>query len=335
MEEEDLPFKHRISMSKIRWIRTYFLSLSLFPLRVLSVLIFVILYWMAASVTLLGKTESPMVGWRKKVKWIGVLFGRIAFRCMGLFPIIKGEPNPEAPVFVLAPHSSFFDAFVVFWLGEIPSIVNRYENQNIPFIGKCIRMTESIFVTREAANSRQQTMQEIIYRVKNPAWPKVGPFPRRVHFQQESFNAFQKGCFCCWCSNTASYYSLSKYCGYRDMDVGSIPMVLKQLFGSRSPRYIPKLVEFLPIYYPSSSEQKDPILFGNNVRQVMADALNIPVCQDSFEEVKRKYAHKYKSKKTGLTLIHILILSFSLSSYTVILLNMYISKYVQSMMIFY
>ncbi|XP_040571759.1 lysophosphatidylcholine acyltransferase 2B [Lepeophtheirus salmonis] len=297
MEEEDLPFKHRISMSKIRWIRTYFLSLSLFPLRVLSVLIFVILYWMAASVTLLGKTESPMVGWRKKVKWIGVLFGRFAFRCMGLFPIIKGEPNPEAPVFVLAPHSSFFDAFVVFWLGEIPSIVNRYENQNIPFIGKCIRMTESIFVTREAANSRQQTMQEIIYRVKNPAWPKLALFPEGSTSNRKALMPFKKGAFV---AGAPIQPVIIRY----PNTVDTVTWTWDQSHGTKtvvwltlSQIYTKVIVEFLPIYYPSSSEQKDPILFGNNVRQVMADALNIPVCQDSFEEVKRKYAHKYKSKK--------------------------------------
>eukprot|EP00096_Caligus_rogercresseyi_P016400 TRINITY_DN903_c1_g1_i4.p1 TRINITY_DN903_c1_g1~~TRINITY_DN903_c1_g1_i4.p1 ORF type:complete len:301 (+),score=92.22 TRINITY_DN903_c1_g1_i4:612-1514(+) len=298
MEENPSPFRHRISMSGARWLRTYALTLILFPLRVLSVLIFVILYWMAASITLYGDPPSPLEGWRKRVKIVGVYIGRIAFRFMGLIPEIRGLPDPAAPVFVIAPHSSFFDAFVVFWLGmEIPSIVNRYENRNIPFIGKCIRMTESIFVTREAANSRQATVQEIVRRVRDPSWPKMALFPEGSTSNRTALMPFKKGAFV---SGSPVQPVVIRY----PNAVDTVTWTWDQPHGAKSvvwltltQIYTKVIVEFLPLYTPSEEEAEDPLLFGNNVRTVMAKSLGVPLCQDSFEEVKRKYAHCYKSKK--------------------------------------
>lgn len=49
---------------------------------------------------------------------------------------IKGEQatNKDAPVLALAPHSSFFDALPVVYLGG-PSIVAKAEVGRIPFFG--------------------------------------------------------------------------------------------------------------------------------------------------------------------------------------------------------
>ena len=55
----------------------------------------------------------------------------------------------EAPILVVAPHSTFLDGFVVFWSG-LPYIVNRVENKKIPFLGKCIEFTQALFVSRWA-----------------------------------------------------------------------------------------------------------------------------------------------------------------------------------------
>ena len=57
-------------------------------------------------------------------------------------------------------------------------------------------------------------------------------------------------------------------------------------------------LEFLPVYQPSTEEIADPKLFGSNVQQVMAKALQVPTSDLTFEEVKQIYGKKYKSKKT-------------------------------------
>ena len=42
----------------------------------------------------------------------------------------------------------------------------------------------------------------------------------------------------------------------------------------------------------NAEEQENPVLFANNVRSVMAEALNIPVCDMTFEDIKKKYSKK-------------------------------------------
>lgn len=44
-------------------------------------------------------------------------------------------------------------------------------------------------------------------------------------------------------------------------------------------------VTFLPVYAPSPEEQKDAILYANNVRRVMAEALGVRTTEHGFEDV--------------------------------------------------
>ena len=55
-------------------------------------------------------------------------------------------------------------------------------------------------------------------------------------------------------------------------------------------------LQFLPPYQPSNLEQSDPVLFANNVRQEMADALGVPLCDMTFEDIKNKYGKKEPKK---------------------------------------
>jgi lysophosphatidylcholine acyltransferase/lyso-PAF acetyltransferase len=79
----------------------------------------------------------------------------------------------KAPIFVAAPHSSFFDAFVFFILG-LPSSVSRSENAKLPFLGKVVAATQPILVTREDSKNKLFTIEEIKRRT-NPEndWPQL------------------------------------------------------------------------------------------------------------------------------------------------------------------
>lgn len=46
----------------------------------------------------------------------------------------------------------------------------------------------------------------------------------------------------------------------------------------------PMEIEYLPIYTPSEEEKNDPALFGNNVRLIMAKALQVPLTDLSFDD---------------------------------------------------
>jgi lysophosphatidylcholine acyltransferase/lyso-PAF acetyltransferase len=59
----------------------------------------------------------------------------------------------EAPILVLAPHSSFYDTLVGFFLGS-PSIVAKEQVKKLLFFGKLVNFTQPIYVERENPNSR-------------------------------------------------------------------------------------------------------------------------------------------------------------------------------------
>ena len=54
-------------------------------------------------------------------------------------------------------------------------------------------------------------------------------------------------------------------------------------------------LEFLPPYTPSQEEVKDSKLFANNVRKLMADKLGVPLCDVTFDDLKKKYGKKGKT----------------------------------------
>lgn len=62
--------------------------------------------------------------------------GRAMFFSMGFIVSVKGRiASPlEAPVFVAAPHSTFFDGIACVVAG-LPSMVSRNENAQVPLIG--------------------------------------------------------------------------------------------------------------------------------------------------------------------------------------------------------
>lgn len=61
---------------------------------------------------------------------------RMAYFVMGFQVKVKGKAASiqEAPIFVAAPHSSFFDAIICALTG-MPSIVSRAENLSTPVFG--------------------------------------------------------------------------------------------------------------------------------------------------------------------------------------------------------
>ena len=79
--------------------------------------------------------NRPMIGVVYKSNW---KFFQNNCRITGFYFVeVKGKlaTREEAPVLVVAPHSTYFDGFAVFW-ADLPYIISRQENRGIPFIGK-------------------------------------------------------------------------------------------------------------------------------------------------------------------------------------------------------
>lgn len=80
------------------------------------------------------------------LKSIACLVTRLMLVASGFHYVpVKGKQltRKEAPIFILAPHSSFFDALPAVVLGA-PSIVSGIENRSIPLIGSRLNFNNEI-----------------------------------------------------------------------------------------------------------------------------------------------------------------------------------------------
>ena len=188
-------------MTKAQWALTFACGIVVIPIRFITVLILTLLASLVARITLIGKLSphmtdvlntggsqcssddnpilsfqgisddevqrNPITGWRRYGKAIAAFLGRLCFMACGFYKVtVYGEPQADpsvAPVLVAAPHSTYFDGFVVFWT-NLPYIVSRVENMKIPLMGRCIALSQAIAVNREDPNSRGNTVKEIIRR---------------------------------------------------------------------------------------------------------------------------------------------------------------------------
>lgn len=114
----------------------------LFPVRMALATLFFLLMWPIALLRSAGLSEEecsrPIRGWRRRVPHVLIWsLSRAVFLAMG-FPWIRVKGRraglQEAPVLVVAPHSSFLD-MVVLMPTQLATVVSRSENLALPVIG--------------------------------------------------------------------------------------------------------------------------------------------------------------------------------------------------------
>jgi len=305
------PFKHRLTMTNFEWFRTYLFTLLLIPIRVVLILITLLIADLVASVALYNLSEEmtskkPIApNWRKIAQKIAAFLGRTSVRFCGFNVTVKGKmaSAEEAPILVAAPHSGFFDALVLFW-SKTPYLVSREENRKLPVLGKCIELSQSINVKREDPNSRQSTVDEIIRRTNlhdhpdpSERWPQLLIFPEGSTSNRKALMSFKLGAFY---PGKPVQPVLVRY----PNKIDTVTWTWNQPHGAKSviwttlaQLFTRAELEYLPVYYPNTEEQKDPKLYASNVRELMASNLMIPTSEMTFEEVKSRYAKLYKNKK--------------------------------------
>lgn len=300
MPEED-PFKVRLKYSTADYLWMIFLGLTLVPVRVIVASLALVLSWAISSFGLYNMDSSrPISGWRKPLQRFTCFLGQICCRCCGFSVSRKGQQVPAsvAPVLVVAPHSSFFDALVVFWCG-LPFIINREENKNIPFIGKCVQFGQSIFVRRELKSSREDCKAEIKRRVDPEGvdrWKQFLIFPEGTTTNRRALMSFKPGGFLPGqpVQPILVHYHLPPHkdtvSWTWDQPHGFVKCFLFTMCTWKTEVEL----EFLPVYTPDETEVQDPVMYANNVRKVMGEALQVPLCDLTFEDIKNKFSSKKK-----------------------------------------
>ncbi|KAJ8683791.1 hypothetical protein QAD02_019583 [Eretmocerus hayati] len=274
-------------------LQTAILTVILLPIRLMAITALVIMAWMLACVGLHGLSEddlrrAPLRGWRRELKMVICWLMRIFFICGGFHNLkVKGRQadNKEAPILALAPHSSFFDALTVTYLGG-PSIVAKAETSRLPFFGKLINYTQPVYVWRDDPNSRQNTVKEIIERATSKEdWPQVMIFPEGTCTNRSCLITFKSGAFY---PGVPVQPVCIRYPNKLDTVTWTWegPGALKLLWLTLTQLHSSCEIEFLPVYKPSEDEKLDPKLYANNVRRLMAENLGIPVSDYTYDDCR-------------------------------------------------
>ncbi|KAM4722055.1 lysophosphatidylcholine acyltransferase 2 [Rhinophrynus dorsalis] len=285
------PFVHEIKLNLTDKIKIGLCAVILLPIRVILFTIVLMLTWLIATVTTCfcqDKSQDPLVGWRRKVtQYLISVLGRLLFFCMGFHVRVQGKlASPsEAPILVVAPHSSFFDGISVVASG-MPSSVSRTENINVPIFGRILKAIQPVLVSRVDPDSRKNTINEIAKRAKSEGhWPQVLLFPEGTCTNRSCLISFKQGAFC---PGVPVQPILLRYPNKLDTVTWTwqgypaaklLLMTLCQVCTNVE-------VEFLPVYVPSEDEKQDHLLYANNVRHIMAQALGLPVTDHTYEDCR-------------------------------------------------
>ncbi|XP_075394095.1 lysophosphatidylcholine acyltransferase 2 isoform X2 [Tenrec ecaudatus] len=285
------PFVQQTQMGAGSRLQMLLLGIILLPVRALLVGLILLLAWPFAAISTAccpEKLTHPITGWRRKVTQSALKFlGHVMFLSMGFTITVKGKvASPlEAPIFVVAPHSTFFDGIACVIAG-MPSIVSRNENAQVPLIGRLLRALQPVLVSRVDPDSRKNTINEIIKRATSGGeWPQILVFPEGTCTNRSCLITFKPGAFI---PGAPVQPILLRYPNKLDTVTWTWQgyTFLQLCVLTFCQPFTRVEVEFLPVQVPDEEEKRDPVLFANKVRKIMADALKIPVTDHTYEDCR-------------------------------------------------
>ncbi|XP_056269429.1 lysophosphatidylcholine acyltransferase 2 [Pseudoliparis swirei] len=286
------PFVQDTALTTAAIIKCVLLGIFLVPIRAVLLSLVLMVTWPVAVIITLNQplkgTVEPMTGWRRFLcRSVIAALGRAYFFCMGFRVVVKGQQvsSGEAPVIVVAPHSTFFDGIVCIVAG-LPSIVSRVENLAMPIFGRFVRCLQPVLVSRKDPDSRKNTIQEIHSRAKSGGlWPQLLIFPEGTCTNRSCLITFKQGAFI---PGVPVQPVVMRYPNKLDtvswtwQGFSSTTLLLLTL----CQLYTTVEIEFLPTHFPTEEEKKSPPLFASRVRETMAQTLGVPVTDHTYEDCR-------------------------------------------------
>ncbi|XP_056876644.1 lysophosphatidylcholine acyltransferase 1 isoform X1 [Takifugu flavidus] len=282
------PFIRDLKFSTSEKIKVGLMSVTVFPVRLLLVSFLMLLAWPFAFTASLGRSQfvlEPQTWWRRFVDVCLRVIMRAMWFCGGFHWIkVKGEraASSEAPILTVAPHSSYFDAIPVTM--TMCSIVAKQESSSIPVWGTLISYIRPVFVSRADQDSRRKTVEEIRRRAQSGGvWPQIMIFPEGTCTNRSGLILFKAGAFI---PALPVQPVVLRYLNKLDTVTWTWrgPGAFRILWLTLCQLHNAMEIEYLPVYTPSEEEKENPSLFANNVRKVMAKALEVPLTDLSFED---------------------------------------------------
>lgn len=287
------PFHYRIHLTRADKIKVALMSVFVVPIRIVLIIFFLFLTWIGCYLGQLGlshkdRTEKPLTGFRRDyLKPFLAFFLRLMFESGGLTYSFKGQlaSQKEAPVLVVGPHSSLLDGVIVLLLGGLTPVA-KAGSEDVPIFGTILNYTQPVYVKRSDPNSRQNTVREITRRAtsKEP-WSQVIIFPEGTCTNRSCLITFKQGAFV---PGVPVQPILIRYPNELNTLIWTWdgPSAYETLWLTLCQVRTHMEIEYLPVYVPSEQEKKDPRLYAENVRYLMAKALRIPLSSYSYDDLK-------------------------------------------------
>lgn len=288
------PFHYRIHLTRADKIKVALMSVTLVPVRIVLIIFFLLLTWLGCYLGQLGlsqkdRTEKPLTGFRRAIQSASRKCVLKCIFCAGIWVRTVGRaarPH-EAPILVAAPHSSFFDTVAAMLGNPVPSAVVRSKSKGMFFLGTILNFTQPVYVKRSDPNSRQNTVREITRRAtsKEP-WSQVIIFPEGTCTNRSCLITFKQGAFV---PGVPVQPVLIRYPNELNTLIWTWdgPSAFQTLWLTLCQFKTNMEIEYLPVYVPSEREKKDPKLYAENVRCLMAKALRIPLSSYSYDDLKQ------------------------------------------------
>ncbi|ODN04696.1 1-acylglycerophosphocholine O-acyltransferase 1 [Orchesella cincta] len=290
------PFYNRVELSLWDKIKIGIFTVIFLPIKLVLMISTLCLALVLVLVGMYGVTfeesqSAPLTKWRRAIRWIiaNVVMRGFVFFSGFIWKIKetgKRATPEEAPIFVVAPHSSYFDAFVVILLGA-PSVVAKLSTKDIPVFGRLVTFTQAVYVSRESKGSRRQTVELLKQRAQGvyngSGMPQIFIFPEGTCSNRSSLIKFKPGAFV---PQVPVQPVVVRYPNKFDAVTWTFdgPSVKQNIWCALSQFYLNMEIEYLPVYVPNEAEKNDPTLFSENVRKVMSEALQIPMSNYQFED---------------------------------------------------
>ncbi|PVD21270.1 hypothetical protein C0Q70_19441 [Pomacea canaliculata] len=286
------PFVHRLHLSILDIIQIAIMSVTIAPLRLLMVGLLLLAVWPLAAIAIAFRSpedrSKPLSGWRRMMTPLIVLLCRGVFFMGGFHWItVRGKraSAKEAPILVVSPHSSFFDSLSLVYL-DLTSVVAKSESSSVPIFGSIIEFSQPVLVRREDPNSRLSTIKEIQRRSQSGGqWPQIFIFPEGTCTNRSCLITFKGGAF-------IPGVPVQPVCLRYGNKLDTItwtwdgPGAYQCLWFTLCQFQNHLEIEFLPVYKPNQQEIENPRLFAENVRAVMAECLQIPVTDHTYDDCR-------------------------------------------------
>jgi len=281
------PFKRDDHWSVYEIIKTALCTITLFPFRLLAVVLIVIVYYLIVRVATwrLKAFDGALSPARRKIINIGRVIGRLCLFSLGFWKVKVNGSNKltyngnHSNIYVVN-HSSWIDILVLMATAEtIPSFVAKKSVENIPIFGYDSKAWQCIYVDRLAHKEGAATLLK--ERACDFTKPPVVVFPEGTTSNGKYLIKFHTGAFL---AGAPVKPVLIKYTCKHFRPTWESISATKHIFRllTQFSNYVE--VTFLPLYTPNEEEKNNAVLYANNVQKVMAQTSGVQTTVDSYKE---------------------------------------------------